>query len=427
MAERVPIWYDVQRGQSISAETYQTVQNAAEQLHRELNLSVAIALADGEGNGIKCIASSGPAAPPIGTVSSTDGICAACVRQNRLQLSSDTAADPMVSGELCERLRIRSILSVPLRRGSRCLGFVAAFSDAPHRFDLALIGQIRSQAAAIEESLNLTTVGFLNPSTRAISKQLECRRQAKAPIMERSCPEESSSESRSLLSSALAAHLRPASIAALTFCTLLFVAVLPRAARSKSSAQYGRTTETSGDTLHADHAEVGSVAEIAKTADSRLSELWQGAASGDVRAQTSLAARYEKGDGVERDSLKACVWYIIAGANGDLAAKDRAVRISHRLPQFQIAEIRFNVGTMYMRGSGVKRDLVGAYSWFALAQAAGDIRARDQEERLEAAMSREQVSEALRKASDWLLAHHSGTSQHTRELAAISQSSRSAR
>jgi localization factor PodJL len=140
-----------------------------------------------------------------------------------------------------------------------------------------------------------------------------------------------------------------------------------------------------------------------------------------------LAARYEKGDGLQRDSLKACVWYIIAGSNGDLAAKDRAVRLSHRLPQFQIAEIRFNVGKMYVQGTGVPRDLVAAYSWFALAQAAGDVRARDEQEKLEASMTREQVSEGLGRASDWLLAHRSAAGQHTRELAAIPQGSRSSR
>src|SRR5690242_9786866 len=114
MAERVPIWSDVHGGQSTSAETYRTLQNAAEQLHLELNLSIAIALAEVDGNRIRCIGSSGPASPPIGTVSSERGICAECVRQNRLQLSNDTAIDPMVSGQLCERLGVRSILSIPL-------------------------------------------------------------------------------------------------------------------------------------------------------------------------------------------------------------------------------------------------------------------------------------------------------------------------
>ena len=67
------------------------------------------------------------------------------------------------------------------------------------------------------------------------------------------------------------------------------------------------------------------------------------------------------GDGLERDVLKACVWYTIAGAQGDVAAKDQAVRLSRRLPQFQIPEIRFNVGKMDMQVTDVNRDLLSAY------------------------------------------------------------------
>ena len=74
-----------------------------------------------------------------------------------------------------------------------------------------------------------------------------------------------------------------------------------------------------------------------------------------------------------------------------------------------------------MQGTGVRRDLVAAYSWFSLAQAAGDVRAHDEQQKLEALMSREQVSAGLRRASDWLLAHQSGAGRHTRELAAISR------
>lgn len=427
MAERVPIWSDVHGGQSTSAETYRSLQNAAEQLHLELNLSIAIALAEVDGNRIRCIGSSGPASPPIGTVSSEHGICAACVRQNRPQLSNDTAIDPMVSGQLCERLGVRSILSIPLRRDARCIGFIAAFSDTPHRFGLPLIERIRTEAERIEEHVRLRDAGLLNHSTHAISKDLEYRLEAKVPIVESWKVNGSSSESRSLPANAFLVHLRPVSIAALIFFALLFLGVLPRAARSKTSASHPEIAETSENISHFGPAEPASDTGSTSTTSSKLSSLWQRVASGDIRAQASLAARYEKGDGLERDLLKACVWYIMAGANGDLSAKHRAVQLSHGLPQFQIAEIRFNVGKMYMRGTGVKRDLVAAYSWFALAGAAGDIRARDQEEALEAEMSRDQVSEALRRASEWLLSHRSGAIQHTRELAAIPQSSRSAR
>ena len=404
MAERVPIWYDVHRGRSTSAETYGKFQKAAAELHRQLNLSVAVALAENDSAEIKCVASSGPAAPPIGTrASSKDGICAACVRQNRLQLSNDTAVDPMLSGELCARLGIRSILAVPLRRDSRCIGFVVAFSDVRHRFDPLLIERFRSEAARVEQHLKKESAATPNLSSRVISENLEFRVTAHVPI---------------------AAHARSLSIAALTCCALMIALVVPRAARSKTSVVRHRSAETVEQSLHVTQAEAANFRDSTNIKNSELRDLRQRADAGDVSAQMSLAARYEGGDGLERDSLKACVWYIIAGANGNLAAKDRAVHLSHRLPQFQIAEIRFNIGKMYMQGIGVEPDLVTSYSWFALAHAAGDVRAHDEQERLETAMSREQVSAGLRHASDWLLAHRSGVGQRPRELAGIPQSSR---
>lgn len=427
MAERVPIWYAVDGGQSTSVEIYRNLQNASAQLHRELNLSVAIAIAERAGDEISCVAGCGPAAPPIGTkVSLEHGICAACVRQNRLQLSNDTAIDPMLSGELCVRLGIRSILSVPLRENLRCIGFVAAFSDTPHRFDLLLLERIRTEAATIERHL-AGEISAADPATRAVAKAFEFRGEREALSPEPWVNAGVASGYKNQAAGTFAAYGRPTSIAVLTCFAIAMVAAAPRVVRSKTSIAHHPAAEISEKSAHVAPTEAANFKGSTNTDDSRLRDLRERANSGDVGAQALLAARYERGDRLGRDALKACVWYIIAGANGDLAAKGRAVRLSHRLPQFQIAEIRFNVGKMYMQGIGVKRDPVSAYSWFALAQAAGDVRARGEQEKLETSMSRDQVSAGLRRASDWLLAHRSGAGQHTRELAAIPWNSRAAR
>ena len=427
MAERVPIWYGIHGGRSTSAEPYRSVQNTSAELQRELSLSIAIAVPD-DGGEIKCVASSGPAAPVIGTRLSLDqGICAACVRQNRLQLSNDTAGDPMLSGELCTRLGIRSILSVPLRRDSRCIGFIAAFSHVPQRFELSLIERIRNEAAKIEQHLNEQTRAVPDPFSRSCSKDSELHAEQEALSVESWVYAGATSEYRHQAASAFDAYSRPASIAVLTCCAIAMVAVVPRAVRSKTSITHHHAAEKSQTPTRVLPNGAAKFLDSRDADDSNLRDLHQLAESGNTASQISLAARYEDADGLERDPLKACVWYIIAGANGNLAAKDRAVLLSHRLPQFQIAEIRFNVAKMYMEGTGVKRDLVAAYSWFALAQAAGDIRARDEQEKLEASMSREEVSQGLRRASDWLLAHRTAAGQHTRELAAIPRASRSPR
>ena len=420
MAERVPIWYDVHGGRSSSAGICRPLQKTAAKLHGELNLSLAIAVAE-EGEEISCVAGSGPAAPPIGTkLSLEQGICAACVRQNRLQLSNDTADDPMLSAELCGRLGMRSILAVPLRRDSTCVGFVAAFSDVAHRFDVSLIERIRNEATRIEGLLAENATPAVNASPR-ISKDFDFQFGREAPNPEcrivRTRPPS--------VTAAFPAYSRPPSIAILACSVVAMVAVAPRVVRSKTSIAHHEVAEMSKPAAHVLQNQAAPFIDSTNSKDSKLRDLHQRANAGDVAAQISLAAAYEKSDGLERDALKACVWYIIAGANGNLAAKDRAVQLSHRLPQFQIAEIRFNIGKMYMQGTGVRRDLVEAYSWFVLAQAAGDVRARDEQEKLEALMSREQVSDGLRRASDWLLAHQSAGGQHARELAAIPRSPRS--
>lgn len=407
MAQHVPIWYDLHQGKSVSAEACRTLQSTAAQLHRELKLSVAIAGAVEESGEITCLASSGPAAPPIGTLVHLDhGICAASVRQNRLQLSNDTASDPMASGELCARLGIRSILSVPLRRDSRCVGFLAAFSDVSHRFDLQLIRRIRTEAARVQRYLEVPGSAVLNPSPFA-PNDLKSKFAREALSVEPCVDTSVVSDYQDRAVGAFVAYARPASIAVLTCCAIVMVALVPRVVRSKTSFPQRQLADMSEQLGHARQSETANFTNAINSDSSKFRDLREQAASGNVGAQVSLADRYEAGDGLERDVLKACVWYIIAGAQGDLAAKDQAVRLSRRLPQFQIAEIRFNVGKMYMQGTGVKRDLVSAYSWFVLAQAAGDVRARDEQEKLKVSMSSEQVSAGLHRASDWLLAHRS--------------------
>ena len=142
-------------------------------------------------------------------------------------------------------------------------------------------------------------------------------------------------------------------------------------------------------------------------------KLIESATSGNLQAQVSIADRYSHGDGVPLDKVKAAAWYIVAGAHGSDRAKRESVLITRDLPQFEIAQIRFNVGKMYSDGIGGRPDLVAAYSWFALAQAAGDVRASAEQEKLERIMSSAQVSEAFHRASSWLAAHRAHHSRDT--------------
>lgn len=405
MAERVPIWYSI-RGREIRSIEDSVLQRIASQLEKELDVSVAIAC-DLGGRAIKCVAATGPQAPPIGTILDPDqGICAACVRQNRLQLSNDTVADRTVVQPLCKQLSIRSVLVVPLRNASRCVGFLAAFADTAHRFNLPLIERIRDQAQCVERHLAGKKHRRLNIlPTRATSKSTEENVRAEAKFLGAT----SSVADRNTGRGTALGWPRPVSIAVLTFCALFIAANVLRIGRVNFHQPPEQARVSVKPSIPTASAPIDGAATIPETAgDPELHRLSQRAQQGDIGAQMLLARRYEHA-GLRRDVLKACAWYIIAGANGDLAAKHEAVRLSHGLQQYEIAEIRFNVGKIYMDGNGVSRDLVEAYSWFALAQAAGDVRARTEQEKLESMMSRQQVQDALQKASSWLLTHRSRT------------------
>jgi TPR repeat protein len=118
-----------------------------------------------------------------------------------------------------------------------------------------------------------------------------------------------------------------------------------------------------------------------------------------------LAQAYLAGDNVPEDQAKAASWYIMAGENGSAEGKRRSIEITHGMAPFQIGEIRFDLGKMYMNGIGAARDYVSAYAWFELAKAAGDIRAQAEENALEPKMDPGQVQEARQRASQWLQSH----------------------
>ena len=129
------------------------------------------------------------------------------------------------------------------------------------------------------------------------------------------------------------------------------------------------------------------------------------AGHGDVAAQLALADTYQKGNGVPRDPVRAITWYILAGANGNAQAKRRSIQLTRSVTPFEIGQIRYNVGRMYVQGMGVKQDYVSAYSWFELAKAQGEIRAQGEENKLQSNMTAGQIREAKTRAAKWMKLH----------------------
>ena len=128
------------------------------------------------------------------------------------------------------------------------------------------------------------------------------------------------------------------------------------------------------------------------------------AKAGDVQAEIALADSYAA-SGKDNDLVEAGTWYIVAGINGSQLAKQRATQLTGRLTPFQIAQIRFNVGKMFEDGVGIGPDLISAYSWMILAQAAGDVRAQGEQSKIAEILTPGEVSEARHRAQLWLAGH----------------------
>lgn len=93
----------------------------------------AIAL---ERNGeMVCRASSGSTAPELGAhLDSASGLSGECIRTRRTQVCDDVLADQRVDIEASARLGVRSVMVMPLLRGTDLVGVFELFSSLPSAF-----------------------------------------------------------------------------------------------------------------------------------------------------------------------------------------------------------------------------------------------------------------------------------------------------
>ena len=109
------------------------------------------------------------------------------------------------------------------------------------------------------------------------------------------------------------------------------------------------------------------------------------AEQGDAFSQNMVGSMYLEGRGVAQDWAQAASWYRRAAEQGDAAGQ-------------------FNLGALYADGSGVQQDNVVAYTWITLSAAqSSENRENYSETRdiLAALMSREEITEAQRRAREW--------------------------
>jgi len=414
MAERVPIWYELKVGAPPATEDLslpKLAQIAARLKTQIAAAGVAIACAVPANDEIRCVASCGAGAPPVGTVLDVhSGLSGRCIRENRTLFSNNAALDDRVSAGACVSLGVLSFACVPLRQGAKCTGVLAVFSAVAGYFTSGIIERLEREAVRISEIAvpaapfreKLAVMGSAaNRVGRSRTSVNSSRNQARLDDPIRSQVAE------------LAESVRDAQWKRIALIAVSVLVVIVIAAAVAIRIEQRRSP------VDRDTAKL-SMPKPVRPAASSLSELTTSAQSGNVAAQAQLAQRYIEGKEVEPDKVKACVWFIMAGANGDAQAKASAVALSHSLRTNEIAQIRFNIGKLYVEGTAAPRDLVAAYSWFSLAQAAGDVRAGTEQQKLEAEMTSDQVSEALKRASDWMMAHPSKRRPPSQTVAANS-------
>lgn len=154
---------------------------------------------------------------------------------------------------------------------------------------------------------------------------------------------------------------------------------------------------------------------------------------GNAEAQLYLCRRYGFGDGVPKDENEAIKWCRRAAEQGLIDAQVNLGAAYHRQKNYteavkwdrKAAEAgdhiaQSNLSLDYAKGDGVPQDYPTAYMWILLARAARcgqppklcteqdpplDAETQRFQNEEAAHLSAEQIAEARRKASDWLVAH----------------------
>jgi len=134
--------------------------------------AAAIALSrDGE---MICRAATGEAAPDLGVaLDTTHGLSGECVRTGERQCCADTDYDARVDAVACQRLRVRSIVVLPVKKQQELIGIVEIFSPDANRFGEYEASILEDFAREIGDSLDRANgIQSAEPSLPAIAEPL---------------------------------------------------------------------------------------------------------------------------------------------------------------------------------------------------------------------------------------------------------------
>ncbi|HWC20440.1 MAG TPA: GAF domain-containing protein [Terriglobales bacterium] len=314
MATTVRVLYDeVPSTVATEAERFTKLEELAKKLLKTVEaVGVAIACRQSKLGALICIASAGKKVPPIGAfVNPNFGISGRCVRECRTQKSYDTLIDPRVDPLVCKKLGIRSVAVVPLLSGSQCIGLLEAFSNQPGHFDPQKVQAIEDAAVSAHLLLNgelensatpISTAADLVATTEDPALPLASAEQAQSePPVAIRC-EAGSSSDRSRWHWAVPGLVLVALFLAGSFVHRRTRRERPMIRYSRQTSIVGSRGDTTGVSL-VDSPDVGSVS-VSRTQPKSPLLVFIRQGKGE-EAQTGLAADYQKGKEVPRNSVKA--------------------------------------------------------------------------------------------------------------------------
>ncbi len=388
---------------------------------------VALALATDDPDYMKCRATAGSDAPPVGVrLQVGSGFSGECVKTGRLLVCNDTETDSRVDRESCRALGIRSILAAPVRVGAESVGILEAFSPMPGAFDendtrilqrladTVLAAMHRSRGADDEAPADhAATQSFATPQgsvlfASAPEQTTDGRNNDQRKNDQRKNDQRKNDQRNNALQSDDDADAKtsgislPRSHLVLLMC---FAATIAAALgylsapliQSKLEHRGKMQMQTVLASTHAPRPEPPSALSITALENMPTDQLRQLASSGDPVAENVLGLRYFQGDpkyGVKLDENEAARWFLSAAEHGNVAAQSK-------------------LGFLYWSGRGVPKDVNKAYLWTVVAcsHSADAVKdpavflSKNLSQVLKMQLTHDQAAAVERQAQQWLQTH----------------------
>jgi len=146
------------------------------------------------------------------------------------------------------------------------------------------------------------------------------------------------------------------------------------------------------------------------------------AEQGDAKAQRAVGDLYTLGWGVPKDERAAAQWFLKAADQGDATAElivgllyltgqgvahddSLAAAWFSKAAELGDHDAQANLAYLYEMGRGVPLDLHNAYVWRLLSLDTSTPQNDEKLRKLASQLSRADIAEAERRASEWRLAH----------------------